>query len=129
MSDQQKPEGRNVGLSALLGHAIWWLSQENFEQMGNEPQWPTNVPEYVRDQWADLRGRNGRGRLWAASGTGLESIDWPAPETPISLAAGKCGGIVLHACDAWTVAALPGFLTDTALHWFALHNAGDERQL
>lgn len=104
--------------------AIWWTAPGDRDWIGARPGWPQSVPEYVRQEYASLHGRVGRGRLWVPPGLGEVRVDWPDPETPISLAANECGGIVLDARDAWTVASLPGFLTSTDLKWLDLSNTG-----
>lgn len=114
MSGLQNPA---EGFSAAtdVRHAIWWTSEQDCKWLGENPEWPESVPVYVREQYKNRWGRQGRGRLWCADNMPKCVNDWP--ESQISRAAYECGGIVLLAEHAASVAVLPGFLTDMDLCW------------
>lgn len=99
-----------------IQHAIWWTSQEDIKQLGESPEWPEAIPEYIRDQYADRAGRNGRGRLWCAPNMPEEVSEWPI-DNRCAAAAETCGGIVINAADAPALASLPGFLTTMDMRW------------
>ena len=95
---------------------VWWLSQGDCELIRTLDDGPSSI-SYLREQFDNLYGRNGRGRLWVPEeleGRGLE-----VPERffagPVEGAVMKCGGIVMLREDLPRIARLPGLVTDFEL--------------
>jgi hypothetical protein len=92
---------------------IWWLSQEDCEQL--QPVLDKlPIPQYIKDEFWSRFGRPGRGRLWVPKNIDFSGFPWDS-DKPLAKAAEKCGGVVIDAADVRYVACLPGFVTDSAL--------------
>lgn len=108
----------------MTDYAVWWLSQEDCEQMGCALPPSIEWPEYIRRQYLSRLGRAGRGRLWIGDGIEFEGIreeDWHGPFA--EGAEKSCGGIVLHARDVPLVLALPGYVTAPDMSIWRAHLA------
>lgn len=91
---------------------IWWLDAEDLRAIGDPP---AGFPSCLAAEVSSLRGRAGRGRLWARDWLGDVKVTVPWPETPLGRRLERCGGIVIHPGEVQLVADLPGILTDLAL--------------
>lgn len=105
---------------------IWWLSQADTMAIGDLLD--ETIPEYIRAEYASRRGRAGRGRLWIGSVLADVDIRYcvgpedPAWDTPLGrYISRQCGGVVIRAADAKSVASLPGIITDARLVRAASH--------
>jgi hypothetical protein len=97
---------------------IWWLSQADCEAIGDnvdEMSWP----DYIKKEYRSRLRRAGRGRLWVPTEIPIKEIEWDATK-PLADRAAECGGIVIQAEDARTIATLPGFITDLGLNSWQL---------
>ena len=97
---------------------IWWTNEADAKALGENPDWTLHpmVPDYIRDEFDSRYGRAGRGRLWVASALRpINGVTWD-DNRPTCRAAADCGGIVFRLSDLEAVAALPGFITDTAMN-------------
>ena len=96
---------------------VWWTSEADARKLGEEPDWSShpNLPDYIRDEFSSRYGRAGRGRLWVPPGIQVSSVRWD-DNRPTCRAAADCGGVVFRRLDIEAVAALPGFITDTAMN-------------
>ncbi len=125
--------------------AIWWLSQEDQETLGDIP-WLTDpdqaealalyrgpdLPEYIRREYSSRQGRPGHGRLWVARELDLPADfeigeAWFQSDLGRMLAGyrdewghwhGSYGGIVVRAEDAPRLAFLPGIVTNLWLSYW-----------
>ena len=104
----------------MTDYAIWWLTQEDCETLGNPP--PEYVPEYIRREYWHRLGRAGRGRLWEPTGlnSGVAVDPWPDTLLALAIAEHSYGGIIIRAADVQYVACLPGFVTDTRLNYWSV---------
>jgi hypothetical protein len=129
----------------LTDYAIWWLSQEDQETLGDIPRHDDpdqaqelaayrgpDLPNYIRLEYRSREGRAGRGRLWVSDQLGLPrefEIPW-AENTLTKLLEGyqddfrhwhgSYGGIVIWARDVPLVACLPGLVTDLDLNFWRI---------
>lgn len=93
---------------------IWWTSQDECEKLYG--QFPSDAPEYIRNEFQSRYGRNGRGRLWSDDQFGDVGIPWDITK-PAARLASERGGIVVNKADAAWVFGLWGFLTDLRLNF------------
>ena len=92
---------------------IWWLSQAEYEAIGDRLL--KGMPVYLRDQYIGRAGRPGRGRLWVDVQFGEVTVT-PWPDTPLARFLGeRYGGIVIREEDAMLLRSFPGIITDTSL--------------
>ncbi len=122
---------------------IWWTNQTDCETIGamfdtEAERIPSQWPEYLRKEFGDRCGRNGRGRLWVPSEfmSSPEAVlgihPWPGNLLG-NLLGGRgayevqgdrhsAGGIMIDATDLRHVIHLPGIVTDMKLQplqaWF-----------
>ena len=100
------------------GVAIWWLSEADYEVIGDPPI--TGWPAYLLRQYESRRGRPGRGRLWVDQEIEAEHgplrVDWP--RTLLGVVLERCGGLVVRIEDVPLLDDLPGYVTDTTLKRF-----------
>lgn len=96
--------------------AVWWLSPADCDAIGEDVDgrlWPP----YIKEEYASLVGRVGRGRLWVSHDLNAPpaGINWDVAKL-LARHAEECGGIVIKAEDALYVATLPGMITDMSLN-------------
>lgn len=96
---------------------VWWTSQKDEEAIG--PELPERWPAYLVEQYRSRRGRDGRGRIWAAEvfkHLPEQVVEFHQISTPLSRYLGEnCAGILIHQRDTNLVFTLPGVVTDTRL--------------
>jgi hypothetical protein len=102
---------------------IWWTNQADCEaieyvcsDVGDEGRLDDRFPKYLREQYNDRYGRNGRGRLWVDEQFGKPSVPWP--RTALGEVLGEktrfgqtYAGIVIRDEDVKLFKDMPGIVT------------------
>lgn len=99
-------------------YLIWWLSQQDQEQIAEERQ-DGNIgfPKYIEDELDSMYGRAGRGRLWISNECEDESFEvYPWPDNEMGKICGNCSGLVFVEEDLLVLEDLPGMVTDRELN-------------
>ncbi len=93
---------------------IWWTSNAESQAIG--PEAPAALPAYVREQYQDRFGRNGRARLWVDKKFGAREIsEWPDTFIGRMIREGTSGGIVFTSPEVKLFKGVPGVVTDFQL--------------
>lgn len=88
---------------------IWWLSYNEQDCIGESL--PKQFPKYLRDEYASMKGRPTRGRLWVAKRFDVYKIT-PPENTAIYRRCATSGGIVMERSDIALLDRYPGIITD-----------------
>ena len=99
-----------------MNYFIWWLSQNEYEEILDKRLDAQLGKAYILEQFTSRVGRPGRGRLWVHESIPIRGIEWDNSK-PAGELAGVRGGIVIHADDAKFVLTKPGVLTDLKLNF------------
>lgn len=93
---------------------IWWTDQADADAIPDDML--INFPDYIRQEFASRKGRNGRGRLWVSPQLPWPhegcSLDWNQEKIACRVIdSGSHAGIVIDANDIDQLAGLPGMVT------------------